>query len=54
MISYGIVYAAVFVAKSVPQENPVVEGFIDGGRAALDAVNEAKGIKPDGGNSMPA
>ena len=50
MISYGVVYAAVFVAKSIPQENPIVEGFIDGGRAALDAVNEAKGIKPDGGN----
>jgi hypothetical protein len=46
MLSYGVVYAAVFVAKSVPQENPIVEGFIDGGRAAIDAVNEAKGIKP--------
>ena len=46
MISYGIVYATVFAAKSIPQENPVVEGFIDGGRAALDAVNEAKGIQP--------
>ena len=50
MISYGLVYATVFVAKSIPQENPIVEGFIDGGRAAIDAVNEAKGIKPDGGH----
>jgi hypothetical protein len=48
MISYGIVYAAVFAAKSIPQENPIVEGFVDGGRAALDAVNEAKGVRPDG------
>lgn len=42
MVSYGIVYATVFVAKSIPQDNPIVEGFIDGGRAALEALNEAK------------
>lgn len=46
MLSYGVVYATVFLAKSIPQDNPVVEGFIDGGRAAIDAVNEAKGIAP--------
>jgi hypothetical protein len=46
MISYGVVYATVFAAKSLPQDNPIVEGFVDGGRAAVDAVNEAKGIKP--------
>ena len=40
MVSYSIVYA-VFVAKSVQQENQAVEGFIDGGRAAFDAVNKA-------------
>ena len=43
MVSYSIVYA-VFVAKSVPQENQVVEGFIDGGQAAFDAANKAKCI----------
>ena len=42
MLSYGIVYAAVFVARSIPQENPIVEGFIDGGRAAIEALNEVK------------
>ena len=42
MIAYGVVYATVFVARSIPQENPIVEGFIDGGRAAIDALNEAK------------
>jgi len=46
MVSYGVVYATVFVAKSVPQDNAIVKGLIDGGRAAVDAVNEAKGIKP--------
>ncbi len=44
MISYGLVYAAVFIAKSVPQENPFVRGLKDGASAAIDAVNEAKGI----------
>ncbi|CAL1238811.1 hypothetical protein [Candidatus Methylocalor cossyra] len=43
-----MVYASVFLAKSIPQDNPIVEGFIDGGRAAIDAVNEAKGLKPQG------
>lgn len=42
MVAYGLVYATVFVARAIPQNNPVVEGFVDGGRAALDALNEAK------------
>ena len=42
MVAYGVVYATVFVARAIPQENPIVEGFIDGGRAAIDALNEAK------------
>ena len=37
-VSYGVVYAAVFVAHSLPQENPVMHGFRDGGRAAMDAL----------------
>ena len=54
MLSYGLVYATVFVAKSLPQDNPVVEGFIDGGRAAIDAVNEAKGYRPESVQGAPA
>jgi len=34
-LSFGVVYAAVFVALSLPQDNPVMPGFRDGGRAAL-------------------
>jgi hypothetical protein len=44
----------VFVAKSLPQDNPVVEGFIDGGRAAIDAVNEAKGYRSESVQGAPA
>jgi hypothetical protein len=38
MVWYGVVYAAVFVAQSLQQENPVMHGFHDGGRAAIDEI----------------
>jgi hypothetical protein len=38
-LAYGIVYATVFVAQSLPQENPVMHGFHDGGGAAMDELN---------------
>jgi len=37
-VSYGVVYATVFVAHSLPQENPVMHGMRDGARAAIDAL----------------
>jgi hypothetical protein len=39
VLAYGIVYAAVFVAQSLPQENPVMQGFRDGGQAARDELD---------------
>jgi hypothetical protein len=36
VLAYGVVYATVFVACSLPQENAVMRGFRDGGRAAMD------------------
>jgi hypothetical protein len=38
-LAYGIVYAAVFVAQSLPGENPVMHGLRDGGGAAMDELN---------------
>ena len=38
ILAYGVVYAAVFIAQSLPQENPVMHGFRDGGRAAMDEL----------------
>jgi hypothetical protein len=35
VLAYGVVYATVFVARSLPQENPIMRGFRDGGRAAV-------------------
>src|SRR5215469_1837493 len=40
-LAYGIVYATVFVAQSLPQENPVMHGFHDGGRAAMDELSRS-------------
>src|SRR6266478_10183857 len=38
VLAYGVVYATVFVARSLPQENPVMRGLGDGGRAAMDKL----------------
>jgi hypothetical protein len=35
VLAYGVVYATVFVARSLPQENSVMRGLRDGGKAAL-------------------
>ena len=40
VLAYGAVYATVFVARSLPQENPIMRGFYDGGRAALDELED--------------
>lgn len=42
-ISYGVVFSSVLLARSIPQNNPMVHGFIDGSQAAIDMVNEMKG-----------
>jgi hypothetical protein len=41
VLAYGVVYAAVFAAQSLPQENSAMRGFRDGGRAALDQFGAA-------------
>jgi hypothetical protein len=39
VLAYGLVYATVFVAQSLPQDNSIMQGFRDGGRAALDELD---------------
>ena len=41
-ISYGVVFPSVLLAKSVPHDNALVHGLIDGARAAVDMVEEMK------------
>ena len=40
--SYGVVFPAVLIAKSIPSDNAVVHGLIDGARAASDTVDQWK------------
>jgi hypothetical protein len=32
----------VFVARSIPRENPIVHGLVDGAHAAFDALDEMR------------
>ena len=41
VLAYGVVYATVFVAQSLPQDNPIMRGFRDGGKAAGDELDAA-------------
>ncbi len=41
-ISYGVVFPSILIAKSVPQDNALVHGLVDGARAAVDFVEEMK------------
>ena len=40
--SYGVVFPAVMIARSIPTNNSVVHGFVDGARAASDTVDQWK------------
>jgi len=40
--SYGIVFPAVLIAKSIPANNAIVHGFVDGAQAASDTVIQIK------------
>jgi hypothetical protein len=41
-LSYGVVFPAVLIAKSMPANNAVVHGFVDGAKAANDMVAQMK------------
>jgi len=45
--SYGCVFPVAFVAKSIPANNAVVNGMVDGARAANDWVDELKHREPE-------
>jgi hypothetical protein len=47
-ISYGIVFPTILVVRTIPKENAVFHGLIDGARAATDVINEMR-AKPVSG-----
>jgi hypothetical protein len=38
-VSYGVVFPTLFVAQTVPKDNTLVHGLIDGAHAARDSVS---------------
>ena len=42
VLAYGVVYAAVFIAQSLPQEKSVMRGLHDGGLARLTISTRAE------------
>jgi hypothetical protein len=50
-LSYGIVFPTVLIARSVPTNNAIVNGLVDGARAAVEMVDQLKGREAV---SMPA
>jgi hypothetical protein len=45
-LSYGFVFPAVFIARSIPSDNAIVHGLVDGAHAATDWVDELKHPHP--------
>jgi hypothetical protein len=37
-VSYGVVFPSLLVASAVPKDNAIVNGLVDGARAARDAI----------------
>ena len=46
-ISYGVVFPATLIARSVPLDNAAVRGLIDGARAATEKAHEMGGSPTD-------
>jgi hypothetical protein len=47
-VSFGVVFPTVLLARSIPKENAVVRGIIDGAHAASDLVHEMKSKSASG------
>ena len=53
-VSYGVVFPSVLVARSIPKNNPIVHGLVDGAHAAVDMVDEMKKRKLEAPQGEPA
>jgi len=51
-LSYGVVFPATLIARSVPKENAAIRGFIDGARAATDKVHQMRGVEMPSPDSL--
>jgi hypothetical protein len=46
-LSYGIVFPATLIARSIPRDNAAVRGLIDGARDATEKAHQFKGVGLD-------
>jgi hypothetical protein len=51
-VSYGVVFPTLLVARAVPKDNAIVNGLVDGARAARDAIEgrQPESATADGGD----
>jgi hypothetical protein len=42
-ISYGVVFPATLIARSIPLDNAAVRGLMDGAKAATEKAHQLKG-----------
>jgi hypothetical protein len=52
-ISYGVVFPSVLVVRSIPKNNPIVHGLVDGAHAAVDMVDDMRKRKLEGDSGEP-
>jgi hypothetical protein len=53
-VSYGVVFSTTLVARSVPKDNALVRGLIDGAQAAIQQVDELRGTSLGAAPAEPA
>jgi hypothetical protein len=53
-ISYGVVFPSVLLARSIPQDNAIVHGLVDGAHAAVDMVDEMRRSRAVESHATPA
>ncbi len=41
-ISYGLVFPEALIARSIPSNNALVNGLVDGAKAAIDTIDHMK------------
>jgi hypothetical protein len=53
-LSYGVVFPSVLVARTIPKNNPIVHGLVDGANAAIDMVDEMRKRKHEASAAQAA
>ena len=41
-LAFGVVFPTMLIVRSIPKNNAIVHGFVNGAHAAIDSVNEMK------------